>query len=886
MVVRRFGLVLAVAVLAACQGMGGKEISGSGDQVAVATVEERFVNEPGRRVLKLTNGLTIILEQNKTAPVAAARVYVKAGAITEQQFMGAGISHVLEHLVAGASSGKRKERENTLLLLQIGNDSNAYTDSDHTCYFITTSSDKLPVALDLLLDFTTNTDFTREQFDREFKVVQREIEMGEAEADRIFYQRTLVTRYNESAVRHPIIGYKAAFQTITYEQAKAYYKSMYVPDNMIVSVAGDFDLDVVETLITEQVKGVKRGIVRAVALPGEPAVVVPRRSVAHTDVKQARVQWAFPTTDMYSPDLYATDMLAAVLGGSESSMLVKKVKDDLNLVVDISCYNPTPRYVQGQLEITALLDAEKLPAAEKAVMEVLEGVVKNGVAAEDLARAKAQAAASMVYGNQTAEQKAVRNALDYLATGSIDYTEAYVKRLQNVTPEQVQAAARKYVSKDALLTTVVLPNGVKDPVAVAAGAQQTAANVAVKKTVLKNGVTVLISRNPAAPLAAFSLYTVGGVLAENEQNNGIGAATMALMERGTETRTHEEIAKYLDATGTTLSATSGNNSFSITMQCLKEKAPEAFALFADVALKPKFAAEELGKIREPLVAGAELATEDWFNEAYKATKEVFYEKSPYRLMSTGKAEVLEKVTPEQLRAHYQNYFLNPQKMVIAISGDIDEAEAARWAAAFEGIPQRSPALAMATSFATPKTVKLHTDKPAATILVAYPGITIADPDRYAITILQTYLGGYASQGGSKLFETLRGLGLVYTATASDFSGVAGGMFLISAQGEPQNADAIVAKIKQIVEEVRGGNLPDHLLAAAKDQVITGEKLAKQTIAAKSGQEALDEALGLGWDDSQKFPERIRAVTKEDVVRVARKYLASGTVVVMTPDVKK
>ena len=307
MVVRRSMLLAVALLLAACQG----------PVAATATVQQRFVSEPTRRVLKLTNGFTIILQQNRTAPVAAARIYVKAGAITEQQHMGAGISHVLEHLVAGATSGKREESQNTLLLLQLGNDSNAYTDADHTCYFITTTSDKLPVAVDLLVDFTTNTNFTREQFEREFKVVQRELEMGEAEAERTFYLRTLVTRYLESPVRHPVVGYKAAFQALTYEDLKAYYRQMYVPDNMIISLAGDFDMDATEEMVIAQLSGIRRKAVPAIALPAEPPVTVPRRSVAHADIKQARVDWAFPTTDMFSPDLYATDVLASVLGGSE-----------------------------------------------------------------------------------------------------------------------------------------------------------------------------------------------------------------------------------------------------------------------------------------------------------------------------------------------------------------------------------------------------------------------------------------------------------------------------------------------------------------------------------------------------------------------------------------
>ncbi|HEY4328425.1 MAG TPA: pitrilysin family protein, partial [Phycisphaerae bacterium] len=331
-------LLLAGAVMGLMSrtavGQAPEAAMGSADQSAEGRVEARLVDEPSRRVVKMSNGFTIILQQNKTAPVVAARIYIRAGALTEQQHMAAGISHVVEHLVAGASSGKRKESENTLLLQQIGNDSNAYTEADSTVYFITTTADKWATAMDLLVDFTTNSDFTREQFDREFKVVQREIEMDEEETDRIFYQQTQENRYIQSPARHPVVGYKTAFQKITFEDCKAYFQEMYVPDNMVISVAGDLDLASAEKQIVEMLKDVKRKRVPAIALPSEPAVVATRYSAMHDEkgvIKQARINWAFPTVSLYDPDLYAADMLASVLGGSESSVLVRKLRDELGL---------------------------------------------------------------------------------------------------------------------------------------------------------------------------------------------------------------------------------------------------------------------------------------------------------------------------------------------------------------------------------------------------------------------------------------------------------------------------------------------------------------------------------------------------------------------------
>jgi zinc protease len=228
-------------------------------------------------------------------------------------------------------------------------------------------------------------------------------------------------------------------------------------------------------------------------------------------------------------------------------------------------------------------------------------------------------------------------------------------------------------------------------------------------------------------------------------------------------------------------------------------------------------------------------------------------------------------------------------MVLAIAGDLYPATAAAWAAKFESIPAASPGPALHTESipAAPRTITLSTAKESASIMFAFPpGMTADDPDRYAMTVLQTYLGGYSSPGGSVLHETLRGQGLVYNVQAMTFAGAARGMFLIYTLGEPGNAPRILASVDRIVRDARGGNIPDKLLAAAKEQAITGEKLSKQTIADKAQNAALDELLGLGFEEEERFPERIRAVTKSDVVRVANKYLQAPTIVITTPDANK
>jgi zinc protease len=859
-------------------------ITGSANSSTPTEIAARLLDEPSQRVLRFTNGMTALLQQNKAAPVVSVRMYVKAGSTTEEHFTGAGISHFVEHLVAAANSAKRDQSEYTQMVLQMGNDSNAFTEADHSSYFITTTADKWPAALDLISDITTNSVFTKAQFDREYKVIQRELELNETQPDKIFYAQTLANRYLESPARYPVLGYKAAFQKLTFEDCLAYYHRMYVPDNMILSIAGDIDLDFAETRVLNEIRGLPRKPAPAISAVPEPPVTGPRRSVAHAQIPQARIQWAFPTTDIYGPDAGALDLLARILGSGDSSLLVRQLRDGQSLVTEIRCANTKPRYVAGQLEINASLLPDKAPAAQNTLFAVLDDLLARGITDEALARAKSQVAADFVFDHQTADQQAVHNALDFLIAGDIHFSASYLQRLQALTRDDVQAAARKYLRRDRLLTTLLLPAKSPDPFAPPKSAAGAASDtpIEVRKTVLANGMTILISRNPAAPLACFNLYTLGGLMAEDDSNNGIGAVMMNLLPRETASRSHQQITDFLDATGTALAGLAGNNTFQLSMACVKQRAPEAFSLFADVALHAKFSPQQLNEVRHSILTIADLPGDPRSIEANAVIRGIFYASSPYKRVPEGRQAVIDSLTTTQLQTHYNNYFLNPAHMVLAISGDIDPAVAAQWVAPFASIPAKTPTLNSFTVLADPQRIIKPSEFPSATVMLAYPGVANLQPDRYALILLKTYLGGFTAPSGSLLHETLRGKGLVYSVKTQNISGPAGGMFLITAVGEPQNAQAIADNIASVIASVRQGDLPPADFEAAKQQALTGDKLTRLTVADISAHQALNEALGLGYDEEKRFAEKIQSITREQLLRAARTYLTEPTVVILTP----
>lgn len=852
-------------------------------------VAERIYEAAGRRVVRLANGLTVILQENHTAPVVAARIYVRAGSLTEQEFMGCGISHVLEHLVAGGTSTNLNESQSQEKLKILGGDSNAFTTFDRTCYFITTTSDKWPIALELLANWTTKADFTPAEFQREYQVVQREIEMGEAEADRTFYKLVYANRYQIFPAKHPIIGYKTAFQKLTVQDCRTYYQRMYVPDNLIVSIAGDIQLDEALQQVQTQFAAVSRQRVPAIALPPEPPVSSPRLAVAHADVRSARVDWSFPTVDMHDQDMYALDVLAGILAAGDSSLLVRTLRDEQGLVTGISAADNTPYYAPGALMITAELPPSNIAKTQQAVLEAIEKIKAHGVSPEQVQTTKAQVAAGLVYSNQTAEQQATHNGEDFLATNGITFSTLYVERINQVTPEQVDAVARKYLRPEVLLTTILLPLKASDQLAgLNSATQTTSAKPVTELVTLPNGLRVLIGRNPAAPLVSFQYFTLGALLAENESSNGIGNAMMQLLTRGTATRSHEQIAEFLDSTGGELDAVMGNNTFTVKATALKAQAQPTFQLFADVLLHPAFADSELKKIMPLLVQQIESSTEDWFGEGYRFLRMNYYKESPYQRLSVGKVDVVTHLTPALIQAHYAKYFLNPSQSVLAIYGDIDPVEVRKWIEPLGQIPKPTspPALAKISLANSARTVTQATHKKSAAIFFGYaPGMVVTSPDRHAMTILKTLLAGYNSPGGSILHETLRGQGLVYTVQANNIAGPVPGMFMVMALGQPENTQKITSLIQKIMTEAKAGGFTEEQLATAKDQAITGEKLSDQTIAEQAATAALDELMGLGYQANEHTAENLGKVTREDVIRVANKYLQEPVIAISTPTAK-
>ncbi|MDX1682868.1 MAG: pitrilysin family protein, partial [Phycisphaeraceae bacterium] len=308
-----------------------------------------------RHFVQLDNGMLVLAQRLGTAPVVSAQVWVKTGSIFEQEHVGAGLSHFLEHLASGGTTTTRSEAASNAQLGQMGARTNAATSLDTVRYYIDTTAEHENQAIALLSDWMQNATIPQDEYAREREVIQREFAMGRGEPGRIFWKLTQQARYQHHPARHPTIGYLDEFMAISRDEIADFYQRMYVPNNMVFVVVGDIDPARTVIEVATQWADAEPGSLPEVELPVEAEIVEPITVSATAAIRQPRLRLAWPGTRLAGEGDYALDLLAGVLGKGESSRLKQTVRDDMGLVTSIDAYNLSFAWGEGFFAVDAQL---------------------------------------------------------------------------------------------------------------------------------------------------------------------------------------------------------------------------------------------------------------------------------------------------------------------------------------------------------------------------------------------------------------------------------------------------------------------------------------------------------------------------------------------------
>ncbi len=320
------------------------------------------------------------------------------------------------------------------------------------------------------------------------------------------------------------------------------------------------------------------------------------------------------------------------------------------------------------------------------------------------------------------------------------------------------------------------------------------------------------------------------------------------------------------------------------MTVLAEDLGKGMDLFADILMNPSFKQSEMDKER-PLIDAAILARgDDWTTDAMDRMLAELFPTHPYGRPPVGTAESVATITRADLVAHH-DALVTPHNTVITVFGDVDYDDALAmiqdalgdWSSPGE----RGPGIAVEPESVEAETLTSYHDRAQTVVFMGYKGMPYSSGDRYAMDVLDAVTSGIYYPGGW-LHTDLRGNSLVYVVHAYNWTGFDTGYFGIYAATYDEALDQVLSTINHYMDKIKTEPITDEELEHGKQLCIVMDKTSKQTNSSQAQDVAIPELYGLGYDYNEHYAQHIQSVTKEDVQRVAQKYLNDPITVLRRP----
>src|SRR5213079_3213168 len=405
----------------------------------------------------LPNGLTIIVQEDRSAPVASVQVWCATGSVDEHDHLGAGLSHILEHMLFKVP---KTNPANAIAqkIQNVGGYINAYTSFDRTVFWIDVPKDGVPVALDVLADTMMNSTLPAEEYAKEQEVIRREFAMGMDDPDRMAGQLLFATAYQRHPYRLPVIGLLDVYNQLTRDHVLQYYRTRYVPNNLTFIVVGDVNADAIHQQLGDFFKNYSAKSLAPVFIPPEPPQLGRRETHEEFVTELTRLSLAWHIPEITHPDVPALDLLSTILGDGRSSRLYRRVREEAGLAFRIAAFSYTPGD-PGLFGIDATLDPKKREAAEQLALGIVNEVKQTGVTAEELEKAKKITLSQHLGALTTMRGQASDIGSNWLLTRDLNFSREYLDAIQKVTLDDVKRVATTYLTENNLTVVSLNPKG-------------------------------------------------------------------------------------------------------------------------------------------------------------------------------------------------------------------------------------------------------------------------------------------------------------------------------------------------------------------------------------------------------------------------------------------
>ena len=840
---------------------------------------------------RLDNGLSLHIVAGYPGPVAAIQAWVGAGSADEIGTQ-AGLAHVVEHMLfkgeAGNGAGALARS-----IASAGGEVNAWTSFDHTVVHAVVSSDHIADAIDALGAALTSARVDPHEFASEREVILEEIRSGSDDPARSVAQSLFATAYAIHPYRRPVIGTAETVRGLREPDLVAFFRTYYVAENTTIVVAGDVDAKRVRHQIARRFAAMPAGS-SPQRLIAEPTQTAPRAAASVRDVSEAYVAVGFRVPAARHPDIAVLDVIAILLGETESARLQRRLRDDAQIVTTAYAHTYALRD-PGLFVLSATARSQRADKSVGALVEQTLALIDD-VSADELEKARCAAEAAFVRQLETVQGRARLIGWNATVAGDPRFAHLYLDRIRAVRRHDIAEVIRRYVHANNATVAAVIPTsrrasraevfarGAENRVRRSLAGVAKPVGIVDQRVVLDNGMVVIVRRDPSVPIVAMRAVWRGGQRAEIEREAGASVLLSRLITRGCRGLDAGAVADRIDRLGGALGGCSGRNSFGLAAEWLTNSWPTGFDLVADCIRSPSFADEEIAREKQLLLDDQLAKADNPTQLAFRLFNEALYRDHPYHRDGLGTPASIRALGRSKIAAFYRDRY-PVAGLTLSIVGDVDVNDViARATSRFGDAPTRA-----ARNFSTvapvfdhrsvdDRTVQHYLERAQAHFVIGYPGATIGATDRFALEVLIAILGGHSG----RLFVELRDKrGLVYRVSAHSVEGIDPGFVAIYTACAPEKLQAATTQVLHELERVRTHGVSHEELERAQRYLIGAHHIAMQRRTAIASAIAYHEAYGLGWKNWANYERAIRGVSLENIAAAAVSYLAPKRAVTAT-----
>lgn len=394
------------------------------------------------KVAQLSNGIQILMEKIENNKSLAIGVYVKTGSKYEKDGEY-GLSHFLEHMVFKGTD-TRTALEISEAIDRIGGHMNAFTSKEVTGYYVSLLSSYIETGFDVLSDMLLNSNFTEENIKKEKSVVIEEIKMYEdVPEDKIHDMNCEYAIKGNCA--NSVLGSIESVSSITRDKLLEYYSNKYTTDNMIISVAGNFEEETILSIAEKYFGALNRK--ESKTKEKFDFSLANGNNIVKKDINQIHLCVNTKGTSYLNDNRYVLSIISNILGGNMSSRLFQKIREDKGLAYSVYTYLSS-YYEDGMFTAYAGTTKDNYLEVIEMIKEEFNSIKESGITAAELDKAKNQLLSSLILGLETSKARMSRMANSYLNFGRIVEMDELIEKVKRIELDDIKKVAAEVFSEE------------------------------------------------------------------------------------------------------------------------------------------------------------------------------------------------------------------------------------------------------------------------------------------------------------------------------------------------------------------------------------------------------------------------------------------------------